>query len=68
MNPSAETRRNRGAMSCHAGLLAEECISKDHERSGFSIAQRCWRGKRGEIDLIVQDGDGLVFVEVKQQT
>ena len=67
MNPSAETRRNRGAMSYHAGLSAEKCISKDHERSGFPIAQRCWRGKRGEIDLIVQDGDGLVFVEVKQQ-
>ena len=46
MDPTAETRRNRGAMSYQAGLSAEECISKDHERSGFPIAQRCWRGKR----------------------
>lgn len=25
-----------------------------------------WRGKGGEIDLIVRDGDALVFVEVKK--
>ena len=67
MNPSAETRPNRGAMPYHAGLSVEECISKDCERRGFPIAQRHWCGKRGEIDLIVQDGDGLVFVEVTQQ-
>ena len=30
--------------------------------------QRRWRGKRGEIDLIAHDGDGLVFVEVKQSS
>ena len=68
MDTPAETRRNRGAMSYHAGLSAEECISKDYERRGFPIAQRRWRGKRGEIDLIAHDGDGLVFVEVKQSS
>ena len=68
MDTTAETRRNRGAMSYHAGLSAEERISTDYERRGFTIAQRRWRGKRGEIDLIAHDGDGLVFVEVKQSS
>jgi putative endonuclease len=68
MDTIAETRRNRGAMSYHAGLSAEERISTDYERRGFPIAQRRWRGKRGEIDLIAHDGDGLVFVEVKQSS
>lgn len=61
-----ETRRNRGDMAYHSGLSAEERISTDYERRGLSIAQRRWRGKGGEIDLIAKDGDGLVFVEVKQ--
>lgn len=59
-------RRNRGAMAYQAGLSAEDRISTDYERRGFPIAQRRWRGKGGEIDLIAQDGDGLVFIEVKQ--
>lgn len=27
---------------------------------------RRWRGQAGEIDLIMQDGDGVVMVEVKK--
>lgn len=27
-----------------------------------------WRGKRGEIDLVMRDGDGLIFVEVKKSS
>lgn len=56
----------RGSMAYHAGLAAEGCIAQDYERRGFAIARRRWRGKSGEIDLIVRDGDGLIFVEVKQ--
>jgi putative endonuclease len=32
---------------------------------GWRILERKWRGERGEIDLIADDGDQLVFVEVK---
>lgn len=59
-------RTHRGAMSFHAGLAAEGRIAQDYERRGFAVARQRWRGKSGEIDLIVQDGDGLIFVEVKQ--
>ncbi|MEP1766844.1 MAG: YraN family protein [Sulfitobacter sp.] len=58
-------RSNRGAMSFHAGLAAESRIAQDYERRGFAIARHRWRGKRGEIDLIVHDGEGLIFIEVK---
>lgn len=37
MDTTAETSRNRGAMSYQAGFSVEECISKDYERRGFSM-------------------------------
>tara|TARA_B110000208_G_C11747508_1_gene422245 strand:+ start:580 stop:963 length:384 start_codon:yes stop_codon:yes gene_type:complete len=61
-----DVRRHRGAMAYHAGLSAEDLIGADYGRRGFPIAARRWRGKGGEIDLIAEDGAGLVFVEVKQ--
>lgn len=30
------------------------------------MAARRWRGTYGEIDMVVRDGDELVFVEVKK--
>ena len=59
-------RQHRGQMAYQAGLAAEHRIALDYERRGFSVARRRWRGRSGEIDLIVRDGNGLVFVEVKQ--
>ncbi|WP_366863391.1 YraN family protein [uncultured Sulfitobacter sp.] len=53
-------------MSYHAGLAAEGQIAQDYARRGFAVARQRWRGKSGEIDLIVQNGDGLIFIEVKQ--
>lgn len=61
-----QARTQRGSMSYHAGLAAEGRIAQDYARRGYSLAQQRWRGKYGEIDLIVHDGDGLIFVEVKQ--
>lgn len=61
----ATQRQNRGRMAFHAGLAAECRIEQDYERRGFAVARRRWRGKGGEIDLILRDGSGLVFVEVK---
>tara|TARA_R110000751_G_scaffold78957_4_gene159350 strand:- start:907 stop:1251 length:345 start_codon:yes stop_codon:yes gene_type:complete len=52
-------------MAYQAGASAEMRISIDYERRGFPVVQQRWRGKGGEIDLIAQDGDGLVFIEVK---
>lgn len=56
----------RGRMAYCAGEAAEQRIALDYERRGFTVARRRWRGAGGEIDLIVRDDRGLVFVEVKQ--
>ena len=63
---TVERRRMQGATGFHAGVAAEARIAQDYERRGYPVARRRWRGQGGEIDLIVHDGDGLVFVEVKQ--
>lgn len=61
-----QTRSHVGAMAHHAGLAAEGRIAQDYVRRGFPLVRERWRGKGGEIDLIFRDGDGLIFVEVKQ--
>ncbi|WP_377508586.1 YraN family protein [Octadecabacter sp. R77987] len=55
-----------GITSYHAGLSAEDAVAQDYQRRGCTVVSRRWRGKGGEIDLIVQSGDGLIFVEVKK--
>ena len=43
-----------------------EDFALDHlRRRGFSLLDRNYRTRRGEIDLITVTGDTLVFVEVK---
>ncbi len=32
---------------------------------GFQLLERCFRCRLGELDLVMQDGDTLVFVEVR---
>ncbi|HYO89512.1 MAG TPA: YraN family protein [Candidatus Limnocylindrales bacterium] len=34
---------------------------------GWRVLERNWRGTRGELDIIAEDGDTLVFVEVKSR-
>ena len=35
------------------------------EAKGYEILEKNWRCSRGEIDLVAQTGEELVFVEVK---
>jgi putative endonuclease len=43
-----------------------ESVAADYlSRQGYQILERNYRSKVGEIDIIAQDGDALVFVEVK---
>ena len=55
-----------GQISYLAGLAAEEQVARHYERLGHALCRARWRGKQGEIDLIMHDGDGFVFVEVKK--
>lgn len=58
-------RRRRGELAHRSGLAAEDIVVRDYERRGFPTRERRWRGPAGEIDLVLADGDGVIFVEVK---
>jgi putative endonuclease len=47
------------------GWRGEETVRRWLERRGFAFVERNFRTRYGEIDLIMKDGDTLVFVEVK---
>ena len=58
MPGSALTNRSSGAWG-------EDLALRYLLRRGYRLATRNYRKRRGEIDLIVTDGETLVFVEVK---
>lgn len=62
----AAARARRGALAYHAGHAAEDQIVRRYEAVGCEVLERRWRGKAGEVDLIVRDGASIVFVEVKK--
>ena len=48
------------------GLKGEETAEKYlHDTCGMICLERRYRSRRGEIDLIMKDGETIVFVEVK---
>src|SRR3989449_3652711 len=47
------------------GAEGERVASRFLEARGYRILERNYRTRRGEIDLIAEDGRILVFVEVK---
>jgi putative endonuclease len=47
------------------GKDAEDRACHYLQAQGLQLLQRNYRSKRGEIDLILQDSDSLVFVEVR---
>ena len=63
---STAARRARGAVSYQAGRSAEDQVARAYIRRGARLVAERWRGRGGEIDLILEDRDGLVFVEVKR--
>jgi len=49
------------------GDAAEEQACRHLDRSGFTIVERNYRTKGGEIDIVARKGDVLVFVEVRSR-
>jgi len=47
------------------GQIGERLAADALERRGYCIIQRNFRCRYGEIDLVTQEGEDLVFVEVK---
>lgn len=59
MAPSSTDPRHR------LGRRGEELAAQHLERLGFSIVERNFRTRHGELDLVAFDGTLLVFAEVK---
>ena len=51
-----------------AGRLGEQASRKHLKRQGLKFLTANFRTERGEIDLVMRDGDCLVFVEVKTRS
>jgi putative endonuclease len=50
------------------GKAAEDAAADYLRKQGLCLVERNWRCKGGEIDLIMQDGKTLVFVEVRARS
>jgi len=48
-----------------AGRAAEDAALKHLRQNGLKLVQRNYLSRCGEIDLVMRDGDTLVFVEVR---
>jgi putative endonuclease len=49
----------------HLGRAGERLALEHYERLGFRLLDRNYRTSAGELDLIVYDGETIVFAEVK---
>lgn len=54
-------------MSAHndLGRAAEQAARQHLERNGLRLIEQNWRCRQGELDLVMLDGDTVVFVEVR---
>lgn len=50
------------------GRRGEDAAAQWYQTSGYSLLERNWRCRDGEIDLIVARDDTVVFVEVKTRS
>ena len=51
--------------SQHTGKDAEHLALRHLEQQGLRLLAQNWLCKRGELDLVMLDGDTVVFVEVR---
>ena len=64
----SENRSQQGLTNYHDGLAAEQAVEDRYYRLGYDICARRWRGGAGEIDLVLRNDEGYVFVEVKKSS
>lgn len=58
-------RRGKGPTTGETGKRGEDLAARYLADRGLRLVARNFRGQRGEIDLIMQDGPYMVFVEVR---
>ncbi len=47
------------------GRTGENLAVAEIERLGYAVLDRRYRTRHGEIDIVAEDGDTVVFIEVK---
>jgi putative endonuclease len=47
------------------GKTGEDVACQELERRGYAVLARRYRRRGGEVDIVAQDGQTIVFVEVK---
>lgn len=52
----------------NTGQLGEDIAAKYLEKHGYRILERNYRKPWGEIDIVTQQNDELIFIEVKTQS
>jgi putative endonuclease len=58
---------SKGQQNARIGNRGEELATAFLERNGFTIVERNFRCKGGEVDIVAKDGKTLVFIEVKSR-
>ena len=47
------------------GLTGQQCAEDFLVKKGFTVLDRNYRIKTGEVDIVAKDGEYIVFIEVK---
>lgn len=55
----------RGGLTTAVGKQWEDYVLEHLQRQGLRLLQRNYRCRHGEIDLVMEEGPVLVFVEVR---
>ena len=55
----------QGSTAGERGRQAEALARRYLQQQGLQLVSQNWRCKRGELDLVMLDGDTVVFVEVR---
>ena len=59
---------NNGSHNSKIGKVGEDLAARFLEDSGYNIIDKNFHTRYGEIDLIAQNSDEILFVEVKTRT
>lgn len=61
----SDQRQRKGRQNYLAGQSGEQTVARHYRDLGYKLLAQRWRAAGGELDLVFEGAEGLVFVEVK---